>query len=98
MQIKTLAIVGVGLIGTAVGMAAKRRNVAQRVVGFDRNLAHLDMALRHGAIDETGKDMKGTVSQADIVVFCVPVDCMVREVLLAAPFCQPGALLTDVGS
>jgi prephenate dehydrogenase len=98
MQIKTLAIVGVGLIGTAVGLAAKHRKITGRVVGFDRNPAHLDTALLRGAINEAGKDMKDTVSQAEIVVFCVPVDCVVNEVLSAAPFCRPGTLLTDVGS
>jgi cyclohexadieny/prephenate dehydrogenase len=98
MQIRTLAIVGVGLIGTAVGLAAKHKKVAERVIGFDRNPAHLDTALLRGAIDEACKDLKEAVSQADIVVFCVPVDCVVNEVLSAAPFCRPDTLLTDVGS
>jgi prephenate dehydrogenase len=33
-----------------------------------------------------------------MMVFCTPVDCIAAQILLAAPACQPGCLLTDVGS
>ena len=52
MKIKTLTIVGVGLIGGSIGLAAKRRGVAERVLGAGRQQASLDRALALGAIDE----------------------------------------------
>jgi prephenate dehydrogenase len=34
---KTVAIVGVGLIGASVGLALRRRALAERIVGIGRN-------------------------------------------------------------
>src|SRR5262249_12244160 len=36
--------------------------------------------------------------QANLIVFCVPVDVLAREVLAVAGLCRRGTLLTDVGS
>lgn len=98
MKIDTLTIVGVGLIGGSVGLAAARRRLAHRIIGVGRQLAGLEQAIELGAIDEAVLDLNESVSQADIVVFCTPVDRIAEQVLQAAPRCQPGALLTDAGS
>ena len=50
MHIKTLTIVGVGLIGGSIGLAAKRRGLAERVVGVGRQRASLDHALAAGTV------------------------------------------------
>jgi prephenate dehydrogenase len=97
-RIPTLAVVGVGLIGGSLGLAAKARGVAGRVLGAGRNQGSLDRALSRGAIDEAFLDFRAAVRQADVTVFCTPVDKIVEQVLAAAPCCPPGALLTDAGS
>jgi cyclohexadieny/prephenate dehydrogenase len=51
MQIEQLTIIGVGLIGGSVGLAAKARGVARRVVGVDHNPESLKKAEARGAID-----------------------------------------------
>jgi prephenate dehydrogenase len=48
--------------------------------------------------DNVQEDLGPALAQADLAVFCVPVDCLVDTVLGAAPYCQPGTLLTDSGS
>ena len=45
-----VAIVGVGLIGGSVGLALRRRDLAQNVVGFGSRPASLETARRLGAI------------------------------------------------
>ena len=97
MNIKTLAIVGVGLIGGSIGLAAKRRGVAERVIGVGRQQASLDRARSVGAIDEGLLDL-AAVHQAELAVFCTPVDRIAEQVLAVAPGCAPGTLLTDAGS
>ena len=37
-------------------------------------------------------------AQAELVVFCTPVDRIAEQMLAVAPHCRPGTLLTDVGS
>jgi prephenate dehydrogenase len=98
MKIKTLTIVGVGLIGGSIGLAAKRRKVAERVLGAGRRQASLNQAVAIGAIDESFLDLAKAVHQAEVVVFCAPVDRIAEQILAAAPGCTPGTLLTDAGS
>jgi cyclohexadieny/prephenate dehydrogenase len=98
MKITTLTIVGVGLIGGSIGLAAKRRKVAERVIGAGRRQASLKQALAVGAIDEGSLDSATAVQRADLAIFCTPVDCIAEQVLRSAPGCSPGTLLTDAGS
>jgi cyclohexadieny/prephenate dehydrogenase len=98
MKIKTLTIVGVGLIGGSIGLAAKRRKVAERVLGGGRRQASLDQALAVGAIDEGFLDLVTAVHQAEVAVFCTPVDQIAGQILASAPGCAAGTLLTDAGS
>jgi prephenate dehydrogenase len=98
MRVSTLALVGVGLIGGSVGLAARRRGVGTRVVGFDRDRAALEQALARGILDEAAPDLAAAARAADLVVFCTPVDTIAAHVLAAAPACRPGSVLTDVGS
>jgi len=94
----TLAILGVGLIGGSIGLAAKRRGLARRVLGIGRQPSSLDEALRVGAIDEAFLDAAAAVRQANLVIFCTPVDRIAAQVLSLAEAYQPGTLLTDAGS
>ena len=98
MKIKTLTIVGVGLIGGSIGLAAKRRGLAERVVGVGRQRSSLDKARAVGAIDEGALDLADGVQRADIAVFCTSVDQIARQILTAASRCKTGTLLTDAGS
>jgi prephenate dehydrogenase len=98
MKITTLTIVGVGLIGGSIGLAAKRRGVATRVVGAGRQQASLDHARALGIIDEGFLDTTAAVREAELAVFCSPVDRIADQVLATAPGCSGGTLLTDTGS
>jgi prephenate dehydrogenase len=98
MKIKTLTIVGVGLIGGSIGLAARRRRLAERVLGAGRQQASLDRAHALGAIDECVLDLPAAVHRAELAVFCTPVDRIAEQVLATAPGCAPGTLLTDAGS
>jgi prephenate dehydrogenase len=98
MKINTLTIVGVGLIGGSIGLAARRRGVAVRVLGVGRRQASLDQARSRHAIDEGFLDLAVAARRSDLIVFCSPVDCIAGQVLAAAPECRPGTLLTDAGS
>jgi prephenate dehydrogenase len=98
MKRPTLTIVGVGLIGGSIGLAAKRRGLVERVVGVGRRIESLQRARALGAIDEASTDLVSGVAAAQLAVFCTPVDQIAAQVLEAAPRCAPGTLLTDAGS
>jgi len=97
MRVETLAIVGVGLLGGSIALAARRRRAAARVVGVDASRAALDHALGRALVDAVA-GLPEAAAAADFVVVCTPVDCIASQILAAAPACNPGCLLTDVGS
>jgi prephenate dehydrogenase len=97
MRINTLAIVGVGLIGGSIALAARRRGVAARILGIDQQPEALAHALRDGMLDDAHADLKAAAC-ADFVLFCTPVDGIAAQVIEASADCRPGTLLSDVGS
>lgn len=96
-RIRTVAIVGVGLIGASLGLALRRGEPARRVVGIDADPGALDTALRRGAIDEGMASMDG-VKDADLVIVAVPPDAVVDVALKAARVMKAGSILLDVAS
>jgi prephenate dehydrogenase len=98
MTLDTLTIVGVGLIGGSVGLAARARGVARQVIGVGRSAATLDTAVRIGAITAGTCDLAGAARQSDLILVCTPVDQIAGHVRAAAAACRPGTLLTDAGS
>jgi prephenate dehydrogenase len=97
MDIPTLAIVGVGLIGGSVALAARQRQMARRVLGVGRSAETLRRARDAGMVDEVSQDLLAAAT-ADVVVFCTPVDLIASQILALAPHCHPGTLITDAGS
>ncbi len=98
MQIDTLTIVGVGLIGGSIGLAARKRGIARHIIGVGRDAGSLQRARQTGAIDWFTLDLLEGVRPADIVVFCTPVDKIARQAEQAAAAFKKGALVTDAGS
>ena len=89
-----LAVVGTGLIGGSVGMAARRR-LGAHVRGTGRR-APLGVEL--GALDVACASVAEALDGADVAVVCAPVDVLpqlTREILAAAP---ADCAVTDVGS
>ena len=98
MRFEQITIVGVGLIGGSVGLAAKARGLAGRVVGVGRDAKNLSRAVERGAIDSFSTDLADGVRSADLVVVCTPVDRIADMILRAAPHCRTGTIFTDAGS
>ena len=91
-----IALVGVGLIGGSIGLAARARLDAS-VAGYDAADA-LDTAAQRGAIDDACAEIDDAVRDADAVFIAVPVGTIpdaLTEVLAAAP---RGCVVSDVGS
>lgn len=93
---RVLGVVGVGLIGTSIALAARRRWPDAQIVGIDRPsvLLHPTVA---AALDIGSPDLVA-LSPADVVVLATPVDA-IRNTLRALPAAAPCAgLVLDTGS
>lgn len=92
-----IAVVGVGLIGGSIGLAARERLGAE-VSGFDHSDAALRIGLERGALNRACGSAAEALEGADAAFVAVPVGALrevVAEVLSAAP---PECAVTDVGS
>jgi prephenate dehydrogenase len=89
-----LAVVGTGLIGTSVGLAAKRAGVGA-VSAFDPDERSLAVAAERGAVDAAAS-LDEAVEGASLVVVAAPVAKLVSVVPSALE--HGDATVTDVGS
>lgn len=97
MLFDQITIIGVGLIGGSVGLAAKARGVARRVIGVDRDAEKLKKAESLRAIDAGTTSIAEGASGASLVVACTPVDRIAEVIVAAFKYAGP-VLYTDAGS
>jgi prephenate dehydrogenase len=92
-----VAILGVGLIGGSIGMAARRRGNAE-VHGYDSDPQVLRAALSLGAIDTPARDARTAVEAADVVFLAGPVGALQELVGVALESAPSDCVISDVGS
>jgi prephenate dehydrogenase len=98
MEPTRLSILGVGLLGGSIGLAAKAAGMPCRVVGYGHRPETLRRALEVGAIDESATSSKDAVRDADFIILCTPVGLFERLLAEIAPELSDHAIVTDVGS
>jgi prephenate dehydrogenase len=92
-----VAVLGVGLIGGSIGLAARRRLQAE-VTGFDPDRASVEAALAAGVLDRGAGSVDEACEGADVVFCAAPVaglESLAREAL---EVCGPETAVSDVGS
>lgn len=94
---RRLAILGVGLIGGSIGLAARERGLAE-VTGFVRNPDKADECLRVGAVDRIAGSIEEAVAGAGIVVCCASVGSLAGMAQAALDAAPEDCVVTDVGS
>ncbi|HEY1449575.1 MAG TPA: prephenate dehydrogenase/arogenate dehydrogenase family protein [Solirubrobacteraceae bacterium] len=92
-----IAVLGVGLIGGSIGLAARRRAGAQ-VCGYDPDEQVLARALSIGAIDSAASDISSAVKDADAVFVAAPVGALAETVRQTLDGAGRDCVVSDVGS
>jgi cyclohexadieny/prephenate dehydrogenase len=92
-----IAIIGAGLIGASVALAARESGAAGAVALYDADpsVRARARALGLGAVHDNAAE---SVADADLVLFCVPVGAMAMAMEETAPALKAGAVVSDVGS
>jgi len=91
-----LAIVGTGLIGASVGLAAK--HAGARVAGWDPDDRALAVAAERGALDEPAASVEDVLRGADLAVVAAPIAALPGEVAAVLSASAEATTVTDVGS
>jgi len=94
-----ITIIGLGLIGTSLGLALKKSNLPEVIlVGHEIEREAAIHASKRGAVDKVEPYLPAAVEDAAMVIIATPV-LAIREVLQEiAPHLAEGAIVTDTGS
>ncbi len=96
-QFNRIAVVGAGLIGGSVLLAAARRQTAGSLACWSRS-ENSRQFLQGLAVAEVFTDPLSAVRGADLIVLATPVDKMAETFAAISPGLEPGAVITDAGS
>lgn len=94
----TIALIGMGLIGSSLARVVRRDGLAREIVACARRDSTLETATRLGLADRVTKDHAEAARGADIVVISAPIGTNGAIAQAIAPVLQPGQIVTDVGS
>jgi prephenate dehydrogenase len=97
-MIERILIVGTGLLGASTGLALQAHGFAGAVIGWDRDPAMLQTALRRGALTSVAEDPLRAVKEADLILLAGPVLAIIEWMNRLAEVLGPHQLVTDVGS
>src|SRR6266496_2097123 len=97
MEVRRLSVVGTGLIGASVALAAKRAGLKE-VLGYDPDPQALDAAVERGAIDSGTKSLADAVAGTELAVVAAPVAQLAPQVRAVLEGSEEGCTVTDVGS
>ncbi len=95
---KNIAVVGVGLLGGSLAMAARDRKLCETVTGIGRSEVSLAEAVQVGAVDRVTTNLEEGVADADLIVLCTPIQSILSMLPRVMAAAKPGAMVTDVGS
>ena len=93
-----VVLIGLGLIGSSLARAIRRKGIARVLVAVDASAAVVDRVRELGIADEAMTDAVAAVAGADFVVLCVPVGASGAVGALIGPNLAPGCIVSDVGS
>jgi len=93
---KSVAIIGVGLIGGSWALALKKHFSGITILGADNNQSHLEEALRLGLIDKA-VDLDAA-AQSDLVFVSIPVGAVSEVILSLLDKVGEHTLIMDAGS
>ena len=93
-----ITIIGIGLIGASIALAARRAGLVDHITGCDADPQVGVEAGQLGLVDDFTADAVAAVADADLVIMAVPVGALGSLAENIIPAMKPGAVLTDTGS
>ena len=93
-----ITIIGLGLIGSSIARAVKADMATVRVTGHDADPEVRETSRAIGFCDDVADTAGAAVTDADLVIFCVPVGAMAAAAEAIADDLPADAIVSDVGS
>lgn len=98
MSKPSIALIGLGLTGTSLGLALHREPLDFTLVGHDKEPDASAEARKMGAVDRTEWNLFRTIDGAGMVIMSVPLSELVELLPLMSEELQPGTVLLILSS
>ncbi len=98
MLFKSVAIIGLGLIGGSLALALKKSGQVEDVIGIDTDGEAICYALANGMIDRGSQELNRCALSAEIFVVATHVGSIVKVIKSLSQFLGQDAVITDTGS
>jgi prephenate dehydrogenase len=95
---KTIAIIGLGLIGGSIGLACRKHFSGSRVVGISRSRRKIQYAKRKQIIHDGTTRLEKGLTSADLIIICTPVGTIQKVACKVEQVLTRPTVVTDVGS
>jgi prephenate dehydrogenase len=94
----TVTVVGIGLIGGSLMIDLRKRGFADKIIGVDNNIRHVNIALLTGLIDETDT-LENAVDRSDMIFLTAPVNTNCKLIVQVLDrIAGTSRVVTDMGS
>ncbi|MEN8907320.1 MAG: prephenate dehydrogenase [Clostridiales bacterium] len=98
MNIKNIAIIGLGLIGGSLAKALREKVGINKIYAVNRSFKSIELALSDGVIDEGFESLNDTIYSCDIIFLCTSVTKSIDYINLLKKNISNKTIVTDVGS
>ena len=96
MERKSIAIIGVGLIGGSLAIQLHEKKLSSKLIGVDANSAHAQQAIELELVDEV-LPLEAAIANSEVIILAIPVDKMV-ELLPSVMDKVDQQIVLDLGS
>jgi prephenate dehydrogenase len=90
-----ITIVGLGLIGSSIGLGLKALGQNYTIVGHDKDRKAADRAMKMGAVDKTHWNLIAACEDADMIVLAIPINDVAATFEAIREDLKTGCLLID---
>jgi len=93
-----VTIVGLGLIGSSIGLALRQAEVTSVVMGHDKDRSVSDQAKKRGAVDRVHWNLISACEEADLVILATPIAAIEETLKVIGSNLRPGCVVLDTAS
>jgi prephenate dehydrogenase len=91
-------VIGLGLIGSSIGLALKKTDANLEIVGHDKSNEAARSAHRNGCVDRTEWNLISACDGADLIVISTPLAGIKSTLAAIATELKEGCVVTDTAS
>jgi len=97
-DLRNISVIGLGLLGGSISLAAQQRLPGATVVGYSHRNATRKRARELAIAGKVANTVSAAVTEADLVILATPIFTFTDYFAQLRDLAPPGCIVTDVGS